>query len=172
MQCAGCLHRDRDQLDAEMVKGTPYRTLGATFGLSLGALSRHRRHIKEMLAARGPAETSEHGSALLARVEEVITEAKAILTEARANKSFGPATQALNSITRALELCARLSGELQSANAGGLQLHLHKHEHVTNNYMDEREFALLIQEATRNFNPDEISRLRLLAESATALTQP
>src|SRR5580704_669381 len=166
MNCAGCLHRDRYSLDTQIVQGVPYRTLSATFSLSLGALSRHRRHVKEMLAARGPAEASEHGSALLARVEEVITEAKAILVEARANKSFGPATQAVNAITRALELIGRVDGSLQSANSGGLHLHKHEHTTIITSLDNDVSFAEMIGEATKGFSVDELMRLKALAASS------
>lgn len=172
MNCAGCLHRDRDLLDAQLVQGVPYRIIAETFDLSLGSISRHKRHVKDMIQARSAAETNEHGSALLARVEEVITEAKAILVDAKAAKSFGPATQALNSITRALELCARLSGELQAANTGGLHLTLNKTTINVANYADDREFALLVSEATKSFNPDEIARLKALAMCNDSAMRP
>jgi len=91
----------------------------------------------------------------------VITEARAILVDAKANKSFGPATQALNSITRALELCARLSGEPQAPNSGGI--HLTKITNVTVSH-DDREIAELVGEATMDFSLNEFERLRMLAQ--------
>jgi hypothetical protein len=171
MNCAGCLHSNRDALDAQLVQGVPYRSIAAAFDLSLGAISRHRKHVKEMIQARSSVETSEHGSALLARVEEVITEARAILVDAKANKSFGPATQALNSITRALELCARLSGELQAPNSGGIHLTKITNVNVTN--YDDKELAGLLKEATCGWNPAVIARFQALTDSPeSAITRP
>jgi hypothetical protein len=79
MNCAGCLHRDRDQLDAQLVAGIPYRTIASTFDLSLGAISRHKRHVQEMIQARTAEETAAHGSALLDRVTKLVGEAEEIL---------------------------------------------------------------------------------------------
>jgi hypothetical protein len=76
------------------------------------------------------------------------------------------ATQALNSMTRALELCARLSGELQSANTGGIHLTLNKTVNLTN-YDTDADFAAMIGEATKNFSHAELDRLRSIAESAS-----
>ena len=172
MNCGPCFHRNRDQIDQQLVDGIPYRSIAQTFGLSLGAISRHRAHVAAMLEERTPEETEKHGSNLMRRVEDVITEAKSILVEAKANKSFGAATQALNAITRALELCGRLSGELQSANSDVINLTLSKTTVNVHSYDDDVEFAQMIGEATNGFDIAEFLRLRALAESTNSVQQP
>jgi hypothetical protein len=67
-------------------------------------------------------------------------------------------------------LLGRLSGELHQANAAGGGLHLHKHVNVTigHDYTNDLEFAQMISEATRGFDPREIERLRTIVHSARA----
>jgi hypothetical protein len=169
MACKLDHHPNRDQLDDMLVRGVPFSTIRATFGATNGTISRHKNVcLRELLGealVKGRGERAERGSVLLDRVEEVITEAKAILVDAKAAKSFGPATQALNSITRALELCARLSGELQPGNAGGIHLTKITNVNVTNNYGDDADFAAMVGEATKGFSVAELMRLKAIAEN-------
>jgi hypothetical protein len=169
MNCAGCLHRNRDQLDAQLIQGIPYRTISETFHLSLGAVSRHRKHVREMIQARGESETAAHGSALYDRVEKLVGEAEAILEAAKAKKDFRGANGALGAACKLLDLLGRASGQLQAANAGGIHLTLNQRvtNTVINNYDMDVEFAMLVSEATRNFDPVEIGRLKALADSSS-----
>jgi hypothetical protein len=73
--CKACFHLDRAEIDRQIVAGTPFRVIVASTGLSLGALHRHKRHVKEMLAeamALRAGERSERGSALADRVESLL----------------------------------------------------------------------------------------------------
>ena len=70
-----------------------------------------------------------------------------------------------------LTLLARVNGELQPQPGAG-ELHLHRHQHVhlasetqTPHELD-RQIAESVAEATDNFNPREIERLKQLVESA------
>jgi hypothetical protein len=166
MACKLDHHPNRDQLDDMLVRGVPFSAIRASFGATNGTISRHKNVcLRELLGeamVKGRGERAERGSVLLDRIEEVISEAKSILVDAKAAKSFGPATQALNSITRALELCARLSGELQPGNAGGIHLTQIKVTNI-NTGNDDRELAELVSEATAGFNEAVIERFKQLA---------
>src|SRR5579862_3913905 len=119
MSCRACKHPSRDQIDRDITDGKPLRAIVAYSGLSLGGLVRHKDHIRDLLkdAMRTRAsESAEHADDLVLRIERVVTAAEEILTAAKSEKSFGPATQALNSVLRALELIARLRGDLQPQN--------------------------------------------------------
>jgi hypothetical protein len=171
MNCSACLHRDRDQLDAQLVQGVPYRTIANTFDLSLGAISRHKHHVQEMIQARTTEETAAHGSALLDRVTKLVGEAEEILKAAKEKNDFRGANGALGAAAKLLDLLGRLSGELHQANAAGGGLHLHKH--VTNvnighDYTNDVEFAQMISEATRGFDPREIERLKTIVHNERA----
>jgi hypothetical protein len=162
MNCAGCLHPNRDALDAQLVAGVPYRAISATFNLSLGAISRHKRHVKEMIQARTTTEMSEHSSTLYNRVERLVDEAEQILAKAKAKDDFRGANGALGAAAKLLDLLGRASGELQSANVGGIHLTQIKVTNI-NTSNDDRELAELIREATADFNPAVIERFKQLA---------
>jgi hypothetical protein len=165
--CGPCSHRNRDELDAQLIAGVSYRAISKTFQVSIGALSRHKAHVKEMIRERTPGEREEHGSALLDRVEKLVTSAEEILEAAKTKNDFRGANGALGAAAKLLDLLGRLSGELQSANAGGL--HLTMNNRVTNTivttYDNDVEFAQLVSEATRGFNPIEIERLKALVNN-------
>jgi hypothetical protein len=169
--CGPCSHRNRDEIDLQLINGVSFRRIAAAFNLSLGSISRHKAHVKEMIRARTQEQREEHGGVLLSRVEELISETREILTSAKTDKNLTAATSAVNAITRLLELLGRLDGSLQSANAGGIHLRMSKTINVNvHSYDNDVEFALLVKEATRSFDPATIEHLKQLAESA--ITQP
>jgi len=173
MNCAGCLHPNRDALDDQLVRGVPYRTIANTFQLSLGSISRHKHHVREMIQTRTQSEREEHGSALLARVERLVGEAEEILRLAKSKEDFRGANGALGAAAKLLDLCGRLSGELQQANAagGGFHVHLSKTTVNVRNYGDDRELAALVGEATAGFSVDEFLRLKALVNGDKAGTR-
>lgn len=130
--------------------------------MSLGAICRHRKHVKEMIQAYSPAEAHERGGALYNRVERLVGEAEQILAAAKAKEDFRGANGALGAAAKLLDLLGRASGELQSANAGGIHLTRITNVNVTANY-DDRELAELVSEATAGFNPVVIERFKQLA---------
>lgn len=168
--CRACHHPDHDRVDRETVSGVPFRRIHAWSGLSLGTLSRHKTHIKELLTKAALArdvESAEHGSDLVNRVQELLGEAHEILTTAKSEKNLTAAVAAINACSRLLELCGRATGELQTSGGG---IHFHATKNVTNISVrdgDDVELALLVKEATAGFSPDEINRLRTLTETAS-----
>ncbi len=112
---------------------------------------------------------SEHRSALLDRVLRLADEAEKILASARRERNDFRGASGLGAAAKLLDLCGRLSGELQSANAGGTQ-HLTMNR-VTNNTIinvdNDADFAAMIGEATKGFSVDELTRLKALACNAT-----
>jgi hypothetical protein len=149
-----------------MVDGVAYRTIAAEFSVSLGSLSRHRAHIVEVLKARSAGEREEHSSDLLKRVGKLADAAEEILTAARTKDNFTAATSALNAACRLLELCGRLSGELQAPGAG---VHLTLSKTTINNYGDpgsDEELARLLFEALDGFDPDRIAHFKAIAEGS------
>jgi hypothetical protein len=172
MRCKACFHHSRTQIDEQIVAGVPLRSVSASFNLSLGSLHRHKSHIRQALSEAivlRDGEGTERGSALLSRIEEVISEAKSIAAMAKAEKSFAAATGALGTITKCLELLGKLSGALQQ---GGSGIHLTQHLTQVNvvNHGDDHELAMLVSEATKHFNSDELQRLKALAECTTVAT--
>ena len=166
MNCRTCCHAKRAEIDQQIIAGTPYRIISQTYGLSLGAISRHKEHVKQTLGEaiqRRDGERQEQGSTLLNRVERLVDEAEGVLTCAKSMQDWRGATSALSAACRLLELCARLNGELQSSNSPGIHLTLNKVSTTINNYDSDQELAQLIAEATEGFNPSVIQRFKALA---------
>ena len=162
MKCKACFHPQRNIIDQQIIAGRPLRALVAAFGISLGALHRHKTCIRELLTESRASEREERGSALQERVLRLCDEAEKILTAASAKNDFRGANGALGASAKLIDLLARLSGELQSANSPGL--HFTKISNTINIYNDDRELAELVAEATGDFNPVEIARLKNIVE--------
>jgi hypothetical protein len=112
-------------------------------------------------------ERAERGSALHDRVEKLVGEAEQVLAKAKAKDDFRGAVGALGAAAKLLDLLGRVSGELQSANSGGIHLTKITNVNVTN-YDNDRDFAAMVGEATRGFDVRELMRLKAIAESAVA----
>jgi hypothetical protein len=165
MHCRACHHPDRDKVDADLVAGVPVRQIHALTGLSLGGLTRHKEHVREIIRERQPSERAELAVSLVSRVERVINEAETILSTAKACGDLKAAVAALNANLKALEMIGRASGEL-AANGGGIHLHAHRTT-VTNVTVEpgsDEELAALISEATHGYDTAEIQRLKTIAE--------
>src|SRR5580700_951347 len=111
MACKTCSHQDRNEIDRLIVAGTPLRSISIRFGLSLGALHRHKTCIKQALAEAmrcEQGEREEHGDELLQRVQRLADEAETILQSAKAASNLKAATSAICACVRVLELTGRL----------------------------------------------------------------
>jgi hypothetical protein len=170
MGCKLDHHPHRTEIDQQYLAGASLRTIASTYGIGLGTAHRHKTCIRELLSESRASEREERCGSLLARVEELIAEGKEIVQLAKADKKYATASNALNAVGRNLELIAKLTGELVQPNAPGLHLHLTKNTVNINNYNDDIEFALLIKEATKSFDPATIEHLKALA--ASAIIQP
>jgi hypothetical protein len=165
MNCRGCVHAKRAEIDQAIIAGTAYRIISQTYGLSLGAISRHKEHVKQTLGEaiqRRDGERQERGSHLLERVERLVGEAEGILVCAKSSQDWKGATAALGAAARLLELLGRLSGELVNQNAPGVHLTLNRVTTTINNYGSDEELAQLVMEATNNFSTDTIEHFRAL----------
>ena len=180
-RCGLCRHPDSNQLDALYISNKPLRAIVAAANanptgphVSLGQAHRHKAHVRELIRERLPVERQEHGTALFERVQRLVDEAEGILVCAKSSQDWKAATAAIGAATRLLELCGRLTGELQS-NSPGIHLTLNKTTHNTtiNNFDTDLEFAQLIGEGTRGFSVDELMRLKSIAEQdERGLAQP
>jgi hypothetical protein len=169
--CKACRHPERDRIDREIVTGQPFRQIAGWTGLSLGGLHRHREHVSKTLREAFAREGTERAEDLLDRLESLLHDAEAILASAKAKDDWKGAIAAIGAATRLLELVAKVRGEIPQLNTPGLHLTLNKTTYNVRGDAsgnDDTDLALLVQEATKNWSPAEIERLRLLAENAGA----
>ena len=138
----------------------------------LGTAHRHKEHVKDLIRERSESERTEHGSQLLERVEKLTDTTEKILASATSKEDLRAATGAVTALTRLLELLGRLSGELQSSNTPGIRLSLQKTTINVSNYDSDPEWATMLYEATRGFDPVEIERLKQIATGPNASPAP
>jgi hypothetical protein len=165
--CGVCTHKDVDRINQNTIAQIPLRAIAASSDphVSIGALHRHKDHIRELIAEQRAGVRAERGMNLISRVEKIIEEAEAILKAAKSSKDLRCAILALSAIGKQLELIGKLSGGLSQV--GGLTVNLTTHNTTITNYNDDSEIAILVSEATRGFDPSEIERLKALAACTT-----
>ena len=173
--CSICKHVERQAIEEAFLRnGQSLRVIAERHGVSAWALHRHKSHVAVAVMAAAKRERNAGeivaGNSLLMRVEEVLTEVRDIAHAAKKAKDWSAATAALRELRNCLQLIGRVSGELQQQPTAG-ELHLHRHQHVhlasetqTPHELD-RQIAESVAEATDNFNPQEIERLKQLVES-------
>jgi hypothetical protein len=172
--CKPCAHHGLDQINQQLIAGTPFLAISEHFGLSVGALHRHKEnHLKKEIAdaiQSREGERAERASTLLDCVQKLVGEAEELLAKAKAKENIRDAATVINSTVKVLELLGRLTGQLSNAGAGiSLNFTSNRTTTINNNVNvgDDKELAQMVGEATGNFNPAEIERLKALA-SGTA----
>ena len=112
-RCTACDHPQREEIDRQLVRGEPYRTIADHFGLSKTALIRHKEsHIPDALIKAQDAGEVAQGDNLLAQVKALQTEAQAILGEARAAGDLRTALRGIGQALSCLELLSKIEGRL------------------------------------------------------------
>jgi len=110
-----CKSPDRGAIDAALVNGTPYGHIAACYGMSTGAVQRHRN--KDILALVQAAreemakEDLDRGADLLDQVQLLVKKARGILNSADDQRT---ALVAVRGLRRTLELLAKLTGQLRA----------------------------------------------------------
>jgi len=133
--CTICSLPDQRRRKLERQLMTENNTTVATAsGLSRFALARHRKHMNAAMSAAyfaAPPEerdkaTVEYGSDLQAEVRALIDEANSLRATAVRDHDIRTALKGIDSALKALEMFAKLSGQLQ----GSQNNHLHLHAEV------------------------------------------
>jgi len=171
MSCKIDKHPRRQQIDADMVAGVPYRTIIAKYPgqkIATGTLSRHTECVKKDMSLaikQRESERSEHGTSLLNRVENLIGECESVLAAAKKEADWKSCMNAIAGFTRLLELVGKLDGSLQTSTSTAYHLTVQSGNRNTDFSGSDLELAQAVQESTDNFNPDVIERMKaLLAE--------
>jgi len=96
-----------------MITRVPYRQITERFGVSSGAVQRHKKHIVTALTLAREARDVARADGLLLQVQDLQGRALNILTAAEATEDFRTALGAIREARACLELLAKLTGELQ-----------------------------------------------------------
>jgi hypothetical protein len=123
-------------------------------------------------AAPYEAEQALSSVTLLSRVQSLIVEVREIANCAKKNKSWASAISALRELRSCLELLGRMSGELSQVPGPkvqiGIAVNAGQQPRADSDDGDggdlDLQIARHVMEATDNFNPVEIERLRMLCQ--------
>jgi hypothetical protein len=112
-KCTICTHEDRDAIDEAIVRSASYRSIVDRFGVTHGAIARHKQaHLSEALAAV-VVEDRERAGSLLDQLQDLITEARQFLDVAKSKGNVSGGLAALRELRSTLELVAKITGELR-----------------------------------------------------------
>src|ERR1700730_3142993 len=165
-RCTICCNPQHEEIAVSLFRDCT-RATARRFQVSLPALDRHKGHLPGTIVKAQQVAVVCEATSLLARVESLMQESEKIAAAAKLEKNWPAATSALREARGCLGLLGSLRGELQQP--GSLHLHKHSHRHATfqpqNEAEVERAIAMHLAEATGNFNPVEIAKLKALAEA-------
>jgi len=118
--CSVCAHPGRDQIEAKLIEGKPYRDIADRFGASSSALFRHRQvHIPDRLVKAREAGEISKADTLVQQLEALQTKAKQILDKAESGGDLRTALAGVKELSRLIELVAKMTREqLRSDQAG------------------------------------------------------
>ena len=112
-RCTVCACAAREDVDAALVAGEPYRRIAARYGLSETAVRRHKAdHLPAALASASEAAAVARGDDLLGQARELQARALRILDRAEDAGDLRTAVSACREVRGVLELLSRLLGEL------------------------------------------------------------
>ena len=114
--CSVCSHPLREQVDAELVSGTPLRNIAEQFRLKTTSLHRlMHAHIPAALARAKDAADVAGADSLLSRIDGLAREAHRLKTKAEKGGDLRTALSAVRELVRMVELLAKLRGELDES---------------------------------------------------------
>jgi hypothetical protein len=120
-RCGICRHPGRDQIDADLLRAIPFKTLAERYQVSTGALFRHgRAHVGERLRKAFEEGEASKARSLLSQIEELVGRGRDILNKAEAAREYRTALGAMRELRGLFELLAKNTGELRSAQIQGL----------------------------------------------------
>ena len=110
--CIVCRHEQRQQIEEDLFRGTPLRTIADQWSISKTSLIRHRGsgHIQQSLVKAGEATEVSRADSLLDHVQHIRDRALRILDEAAEDPRLG--LMAIREIRGVLQLLGQVSGEL------------------------------------------------------------
>ena len=112
-RCTICTHPERDAIDRALIAGLAFRHIAAQWGVSTGALQRHKADdLPAALARAKDAEDVAHGDDLLAQLRDLQATTLRLLTTAERAGKLTAAVLAVGQARQNIELLAELLNQL------------------------------------------------------------
>jgi hypothetical protein len=112
-QCTICTHKQRDEINAALLSGAPYRSIAKRFAASEAAVFRHKQdHLPSTLVKAQEAQEIAHADNLLDQIHVYQKRVDGITEKAEAGGDYRTALQGLREARGYLELLAKVVGEI------------------------------------------------------------
>jgi hypothetical protein len=181
--CSVCKSSEKLAVENAILRRVPLSRIAEQTKLSVYAMQRHKGHMAKNIVRAAPYEAGEalQAVSLLDRVQGLISEIREIAEKAKKDKSWNCALAALRELRSCIELLGKLSGELQAQTPGpkvqiGIALGSGQQQRTETDDADggdlDAQIAQHVCEATLNFDPDEIERLKQLCSRVLVESTP
>ncbi len=112
--CSICNHPERSEIDKALVtRSTSYRNVSERYGVSVGALSRHKaNHLPRLVEAAKASEAAQAVTSCVALIDELdrlLSRSLAILEAAEETGQLRVALQAIREARETIKICADLA---------------------------------------------------------------
>ncbi len=111
-RCTICRHLKREEIDAALVAGAPYRSVAQRAAVSPDAVFRHSRHLSGTLTASRKAAEVARADSLVEQLQELRSDAQRLKEKAEDAGDYRTALAAIRELCRIVEVKAELTGEL------------------------------------------------------------
>jgi hypothetical protein len=111
--CSACKHLERAAIDSAIVSDEPLAEIAKRYGLDRFVITRHRKHVIELVAKSPKAEVIAAADSIVAQILDLETTVRGILDEAMKDKNHRMALAACDRILSILKLRSEISGELK-----------------------------------------------------------
>jgi hypothetical protein len=110
--CTICGHEKREEIERNLLAGSPLRTIAAHWSVSKTALIRHKNHVSAMLERATERQEEVRGDQLLKQLLDLQSRTLALLAEAEQDGDRRIRLGAIREARSNLELIGRFLGEL------------------------------------------------------------
>jgi hypothetical protein len=173
--CSICKHPERQAIENALLRKIPMTKIAAQTNTGMYSIRRHLQHMAAGVVRSAPYEVQQTVQAvsLLDRVQSLIAEIREIAEKAKKDKSWNCALAALRELRSCLELLGKLSGELQAQTPGprvqiGIALGAGQQQRTESDDGNDADLdarvAECVREATLDFDPVEIARLKMICQ--------
>ena len=111
--CSACKHLERPAIDSAIVSDEPLAEIAKRYGLDRFVITRHRKHVIELVAKSPKVEVIAQADSIVAQILDLESLMRGVLAEAIKNKDNRTMFAAFDRVVNVLKLRSEISGELK-----------------------------------------------------------
>lgn len=111
--CSACKHLERAAIDSAIVSDEPLAEIARRYDLDRFVITRHRKHVIELVAKSPKAEVIAAADSIVAQILDLETLMRGVLAEAIKDKDKRTMFAAFDRVVNVVKLRSEISGELK-----------------------------------------------------------